>query len=394
MAKLICDYAAVESLLHQLISQVLELGGRISADAEIVCKGGNLSIECRTDVSPEAELVFVPETALIPMSRVSMSVQDDQLVIHAIEGELDSKRRSLLDLMVHLFNLTGKIRDFRASSPRLSLLGHGHILEHLLAGRHKREPQPAPGTPEFGAFVADLFFKSRVLGYSFSGDTEKTLALMPIIDSLNHHPMGTDFRKTKKEKGAAGLAVRASRPVAGSTECFAIYGFYDTLDSYLQYAYVDQNTRFLRSVPCELNVTGVGRVTVQARAAAKYDGPLAKEIRSLRIFMPRVTLLAPDHIQLSHLIIPWPERRFALRRVLAEIFKMLDPSRPGNALMAGIAQAERDLLAQNLAYYNELERMIDPSLPDSTATALRQLVSIQRARIQAYIDAINQPTGA
>lgn len=391
MASIICDNAAVKPLLQELVAQVLDLGGRVSDYAEIVCRNGNLSIECSADASPETELCFVPEAALIPMSLVSMSVLDDQLVIQAMDGELDPRRRSLLDLMVRIFNITGKIRDFREASPRLSFLGHRHILEHLLAGRQLRERKPAPGTLAFGTFVAVRFFKARVLGYRFSEMTEKTSVLMPILDSLNHHPAGAGYRPTNNQDGTRGLAVSVNRPVAGSKENFARYGFYDALDTYLQYTYVDENTRFLRSVPCEFDVAGVGRVTVQARPAAKYDGPLAKELQGLRIFMPRVTLLAPGHIQLSQLIVPWPERRFTLRRILVEIFKGLDPSRPGNSLVASVVQAEQNLLARNLAYYQELERMIDSSVPDSAASTLRELVAIQRARIKAYVEAINRP---
>ena len=215
---------------------------------------------------------------------------------------------------------------------------------------------------------------------------------MPVIDSLNHHPMGANFNPVR-EGGTKGLAVNMRRPLAGSTECFARYGLYDALDTYLHYAYVEPNAPFLRSVPCDLEVSGLGRITVRSAAGAKYDGPLAKEIQNLRIFMPRVTPEAPDQISVSHLIVPWPGRKFALRRVLTEIMKLFDPTQNDDLLIRRVGAAERDLLTQNIAYYQDLDRILEAGVLDTALTALHQLATIQHARIQAYIDAINTPDG-
>jgi hypothetical protein len=391
MASIICDNAAVEPLLRKLVDQIIELGGRISADAEIICQNGNLSIEYRVEGDAKTELIFLPEAALIPVSPVSFSLQGDEIIVQAIDGEMNAERRSLLDLMVRIYNLTGKIRNFRSASPRLSLALSPDVLQHLLAGRPAPKKQPEPDAPEYDAHVVGLFMKSRTLGYKFSGTSKKTPVLMPIIDAFNHHLMGAAFRSVR-DGDAEGLALGISRPMAGSSECFAMYGFYDALDTYRQYAYVDQNAPFLRSAPCELEIADIGRITVQSLAGAKYDGPLAKELQSLRIFMPRVALLAPGHVRISHLIIPGPKRKFALRRVLAEIIKALDPSRTDNSLTRSVAEAERYVLTRNMAFYRDLDRMLDSRPPDSTTSALRQLAVIQRARIQTYIDAINQPT--
>lgn len=390
MASIICDSAAVEPLLRKLVDLIIELGGRISADAVIICQNGNLSIEYRAEGDAKTELIFLPEAALVPVSPVSFSLQGDEIAVQAIDEEMDEKRRSLLDLMVQLYNLTGKIGDFRSASPRLCLTQSPDVLQHLLAGRPALNKQPKPDAPEFDAHVVELFIKSRTLGYKFGGTVKKTPVLMPIIDSFNHHPRGAAFRPVK-EGGAKGLAVGVSRPLDGSTECFAHYGLYDALDTYLQYAYVEPNTPFLRSVPCDLEVAGLGRITVQSVAGAKYDGALAEEIRDLRIFMPRVTPEAPDHLRVSHLIVPWPARKLALRRVLAEVIKLFDPAQDKDMLVRRVAAAERDLLMQNIAYYQDLGRILDAHAQNASITALRQLAAIQRARIQTYIDAINKP---
>jgi hypothetical protein len=274
MASFLCDNTAVESLLRKLTDQVVALGGRISADAEIICEKGNLSIEYRVEGDAKTELIFLPEAALIPVSPVSFSLQGDEIVVRTIDGEVDAERRSLLDLMVRIFNLTGKIRNFRSASPQLSLAQSPDVLLHPMAGRPKPKKQPEPDTPEFDAHVVDLFIKSRTLGYKFGGTGKKTPVLMPIIDSFNHHPISANFLPAGdgEEKG---LSVNVSRPLDGSTECFARYGLYDALDTYLHYAYVEPNTPFLRSAPCDLEVAGLGRITVRSAAGAKYDGPLA-----------------------------------------------------------------------------------------------------------------------
>lgn len=391
MASYICDNTAVESLLRGLADQIVALGGRLSADAEISCEDGNLSIRsCAADGAKD-ELIFVPEAALIPASQASLALQGDEIVVRSVDDEMDQNRRSLLQFMVELYNLTGKIRNFRATSPLLCLARSPEVLAHLLAGRNLPDKPPQSGAPEYDDQVVKLFIKSRTLGYRFGG-APKTPVLMPLIDSLNHHPTGASFRPVKEED-ETGLAVNVARPLDGSTECFARYGLYDALDTYLNYAYVEPNTPFLRSVPCELEIAGLGRITVRSSAGAKYDGPLAEEIRDLRIFMPRVTPEAPDHMRVSHLIVPWPARKLALRRVLAEVVKLFDPAQNKDMLVRRVAAAERDLLMQNIAYYQDLDRILKSSARNAELADPRQLVTTQRARIQAYIDAVNRPDG-
>lgn len=388
MASFACDNNAVESLLRKLANQVIALGGRLSADAEIGCEDGNLSIRSRTANGAKGELVAVPEAALIPVSQASFTLQGDDIVARPVDGEMDRNRRSLLQLMTEIYNLTGKIKSFRATSPRLCLAHSPEVLAHLLAGRHIPDKPPQPDEDDQ---VVRLFIKSRTLGYSFDG-APKTPVLMPLIDSLNHHHSGANFRPVK-EKGETGLAVNVSRPIAGSTECFARYGLYDAHDTYLNYAYVEPNTPFLLSVSCDLGVPDLGRITVRSASGVIYDGPLAKEIRDLRAFMPRVTPEAPDHIRVSHLIVPWPARKFALRRVLAEIIKLFDLAQNKDMLVRRVALAERDLLTQNIAYYRDLDRFLKLGAQNAALAAPRQLATIQHARIQAYIDTINTPNG-
>lgn len=392
MVTFACDDAAVETLIRELADRVVALGGQINADAEISCGNGNLSIRSQATGGGDEKLIFVPETALIIASQVSFGLLGNEIILRSVDGEMGQERRSLLDLMVEIYNLTGKIAEFRAASPFLAFAQNSRISTHLLAGRHVPFEAPEAGSPDFDDHVVKLFMKSRTLGYKFGGAREKTPVLMPVIDSLNHHPAGAQFQPVGNE-GEKGLSVNVGHPLDGSTECFALYGLYDPLDTCLFYAYVEPNTPFVRSVPCVLEAEGLGRITVEARAGAKYRGPLAKEIRDLRLFMPLVTAEAPGHVRLSHLIIPGPTRKFALRRVLGEVIKLLDPTQTNSVLMRRIVKAERDLLETNIAYYRDLDRILDSSSESPALAELRRLAPIQRANMQAYIDAINHPKG-
>jgi hypothetical protein len=217
-------------------------------------------------------LVVLPRELLLPVTGAEWADSTERLILRSPPPGITPLQRALLGLHVDLYNVIGKLPWTIDHHPRAVVPGHSPVLDALRDLR--------PGLYQKSDLPAEIFLHTRVFGLKSPSDpavatptkpAAKTQVLMPLIDTLNHHPQGAPYQLDE-----SGLRVRLAQP-SGTAECFAAYGGRrDVLDLALHYGYVDEATPFAFSAPASIEAPGLGRVAVGAsrtRPAHPLDPP-------------------------------------------------------------------------------------------------------------------------
>jgi hypothetical protein len=394
VARFTCDDHGIEKLLVRLARDVSALGGGIHPEVQISCEDGDLSIRADGALALKTPLISVPEPALLPVDEIGFVVRDDELGLASPQTHLSPARRRLLDTMLEIYRRTGKIGSHRATSPWLALAHEPTILERLVQGR-----ATAPAIRNFhrdflegryDELTTKSFIKTRTLGFRL-GAQRPTPVLMPIIDFVNHHPGAPGFRTGTDSTGIRRVAIQQANPIAASAECYVRYGNYDALDTYLVYGFVEQSAPFVRSVPLNFQLDGIGTIEVHSAIGsnkAAGSGKLPPHLQAVRQFMPAVQPVSETHLILSHLMIPAGPPEFALRRILQELLVGMRPNLDQVGLQNYVAKAESEIISRNIAFYEQLIRLDEPKSDTSTdrsaVSTVRQMAEIQLAKLQEY----------
>jgi hypothetical protein len=367
------DNAECGRLLGEILTLVLRQGGAVHPGAVWRVTNGHMSVTCDPGAAGcERPLVELPHELLVPVTGAEWADSTERLILRRPPPGITPLQRALLDLHVELYNATSKVPWTISHHPRAVVPGHPPLLDALRDLR--------PGLYPKSGMPADIFLHTRVFGLKSPSDpavptptkpAAKTQVLMPLIDTLNHHPQGAPFQLDQ-----TGLRVRLAQP-SGTAECFAAYGGRrDVLDLALHYGYVDQATPFAFSAPVSVEAPGLGRVAVGAsrtRPAHPLDPP--------RVSWDGETL------DISHLCChrQHPERlRTALRLPLLAVAR-----KRGLKGDAANYQVERALIAlaeANLSRLKELRQVARNCLDHGpVADLLLQAADLQGDIIRAVI---------
>jgi hypothetical protein len=267
------DNAECGRLLGEILTLFRKHGGAVHPCAVWRETNGHMSVTCDSGAAGyERPLVELPRELLVPVTGAEWADSKERLILRRPPPGITPLQRALLDLHVDLYNATGKVPWTISHHPRAVVPGHAPLLDALRDLR--------PGIYPKSDMPAEIFLHTRVFGPKSPPDpvlatpikpAAKTQVLMPLIDTLNHHPQGAPFQLDE-----TGLRVRLAQP-SGTAECFAAYGGRrDVLDLALHYGYVDEATPFAFSAPVNVEVPGLGWVAVGAnriRPAHPLDPP-------------------------------------------------------------------------------------------------------------------------
>ena len=89
-----------------------------------------------------------------------------------------------------------------------------------------------------------------------------------------------------------------------SSECYVVYGLYDTLDTFLSYGFPDINAPYVRSIPMEIQIACYGALNIRSLIGARNEHELPKQITDLRRYMPLPAKQPNGDLDISHLMIP------------------------------------------------------------------------------------------
>ncbi len=393
-----CDDKDVEQCLKKLEAQVISAGGWLSDDVIICSNDGNLSIETSLPAESQDKLISLPPKSLLPLEKVSLGLRDDDLYIISSDETIPPEQLALFATYVELCNLTHKISFHRANSPWVTLRDHPDTLKYITISRAdsrtvKEFSELSMSSEDADQLVIDTYIKTRTLNFKEGkGIAAKTYkVIMPLIDCLNHHPKAHGYFNVSEKGQEPSLSVVNSKPIANSDEVFVCYGIFDPLDTYITYGYVDKNSLFVRSIPLLIDLKDGFSIKVKSEVGLLYGGDMPPDIADLRSFMPILYSNEDKVLEVSHMIIPPPTSPFALRRVLAELIKEVNPSLSSDdeALEGQVRAAESQIISANTEFFEDLLRHIEEKLkskPDSYVfEMLKDMVNTQLGNLKKYL---------
>lgn len=394
MPKISSDSPETTATLRRLADQVRQAGGWINDRIVLDCIEGNLTVRLAPAAAVTDNLLALPPECLIPIEEVSLCLDGDELAIESHMPQLAPQRLALLETMLTLFNQTGKVTTHKATSPWSMSVSARELFRELLRGRSKQvyqELQNHIDDRDTEQLIIGSLLKTRVIGFTTRQDSERrTQMLMPVADLVNHHPLAPTYTNFVDQRGHSQLVIKAFYPDPQTRECFVRYGYYDALDLYLTYGYVDTQTFFVRSVPLEIDLEGHGTLKVHSLCAHPPRRNLPPQIADLDVYLPNFTI---DHgkkcAEASFLLIPQASAPYALRRVLSVILANLTPGVNQQHLKQLIEIAETRILDQNRSYYQRLLQQIESPAPTDTAPAaatglMASMANLQLSKLDNY----------
>lgn len=238
MVSIITDSSTIKDAVGKIIDLTRGAGAEFAPGLVLREENGNLRMETGPDDGPL--LVRMPEACLIPPADFRFGLEGDRLMAMAEQG-VTPLRAQLMQATLDLYNLTGKLAAHKRSVPWWLAAAHPEVLDHILRLRDNPTLRGYADVVRVGpddGFLVETFFLTRTLAIKKDGKTMRML--MPVIDFMNHHHQGAAFNTITDQRGFA-IGMLKAQPVAGSVECFARYGDYDALTTWLHYGFADEH---------------------------------------------------------------------------------------------------------------------------------------------------------
>lgn len=339
------DQETAATVLKEISTICHSLGAEWHPDlrAEILC--GNMRLVAPPGTT--GPLITLPTSLFIPIGGASWA--DNPKVLDLIEAPAGATtvQRDLLQLMVALYNSTGKLLWWCTQHP---------------AGLAERWPEMAtalaPLKPNHagqwkGRSAAEGFLATRSFGWQADKTMQRQKVLMPLIDLLNHHHLGASY--TIRD----GMMQIIDAQVGGS-ECFAHYGRRrDVLDLALHYGHVDLSTPYAHSAAIEIELEGLGQLQV-----GQQDNHRPRH----HLDPPRVTM-DDQGLRLSHLCcdLEHPERVRTMLKLALEGALRRRGHEPSIAALLG-GQGLRAIATENQRLLQRLAEVLEAQTHPGAAT--------------------------
>lgn len=395
MTPIISDDPNLEELFSRISRLVVENGGWIHPKVTIVSEGGELSVRSELARDSMEEIFRIPETCLPCLNDFEFGLDDDVLFIERRPAEISSIHGEILQLVIDIYNLSGKVASHRCVSPWFSLSGAPEVLEHLYGGRvGARKLGRLYGHYKAGDLknlLLGSLFCTRQLGFKASTKKVSEPVLIPVVDCLNHHWMGGGFKVGKRAgEGINELSVVNSKPIYGSDECFVCYSKCDRLDSYLLFNFIDNSAPLVRSIPLQIALPNASIMYVYSQNLPTYVGKLPVDVENVRQYIPEYFGRNQKGFAVSHLLIPGEKEPAALRRTLEFVIGTACSGLVGDPLKGYVSMVERYVVQENIKYYEELSRKTDAvslgTVAPDVIEGLRELARAQLCMLRAYKD--------
>lgn len=351
MVTISSDSTAVANAITRLLESLGKHGARFNDRLAIICRNGELSIRTKAIVPPEQVLIGLPAECLLPVDDFQLSLSGNVIRISDHNPAISPERREIMERVIEVFNLTGKVSRHRFSTLFSLRRVRPEVYALLCSGRIPQAEQP-PVRPTRNDPAIDDLLDTRTLVYRLDpASSRHTLVMMPVLDYCNHHPFAPPYCPAIDPAGRRMLTTRAFSPDPVTRECFARYGIYDSYDCFLHYGFIDQQTPFVISIPLEIAVPSLGTLTIHSRPAHTPHTQLPAEIADLWFYLPAFAVdKAGRSAEVSHLMIPQGNAPDALRRILAVILRQIEPALTGRSSTAIIETIEQQILSANVEF--------------------------------------------
>ncbi|MHA1544134.1 MAG: hypothetical protein ACTSU8_03265 [Alphaproteobacteria bacterium] len=353
MLRFECDNPELTKALARLGTDVSKAGAYFSENLVLKAMDGDFSFTSTVPGSEPELLMSIPEKAFIPYDGVEFKLNGNDLVIASGAEKLPSDVRERLETMVLIYNLTKKIEKYKESSPRVAFKDDPEMLERLTAARAgtriAENVLEILNAKDQEKIIISSFLKTRNFDF---GESKKKI--IPFIDFTNHNTLAMPFNRKKTEKGDFVMSLRNSKPITEDNQCFARYGKWDACDTYLMFGFSSDTSAFVRSIPMEIPIEGVGVLKVNSKIGGQFGGTLPPEMEDLQKLFPQLLSVTKEGIEVSTLRIPNPRRPVSLKRILASLITQMAPDLGLEELESHVTSTEFQVVYGTLQFYTSL----------------------------------------
>src|SRR5262245_14104529 len=114
MVSIQSDNADIERCLERILIETRRGGAAFADDLTLRCADRSLSIELPPG-SGARMLINLPEPMTVPTRSFRLALQGDDIAITDVDPDVTPARRALMESILALYNLTGKIAWYRQS---------------------------------------------------------------------------------------------------------------------------------------------------------------------------------------------------------------------------------------------------------------------------------------
>lgn len=393
MINISSDCPILKVTLENLVILLTSNGARLNPAIEIVGINKELSIRSTIDHNNHEEIIYIPSACIPSIADFSLSLENDCLAAAPIAGKNTSKlHMDIFNLMIDIYNLTGKIKTHRKTFPNISLINATNIFGHLVNGSQYEILNDRNVIND--DYIIKSFISTRQFFYT--ENHKARMVILPVIDYLNHHSKGIGYiRHKSKMLGNGGISTTNSKPIISSNECYTSYNNdNDALGLYMKYGYVDIYTPIARSIPFSLDFGETGKIIINRKVLPKISIGSDAQTQSLNYpkdlhyYFPEFRKTDDSTLEVSSLIIPSGAAPLSLRRILSILIRMLASSIDNEDLLRLMVQAESTILLKNIDYYDELESLIntesDVNISSESKEAIQLLIKSQKHHFSEY----------
>jgi len=351
MVKISAEDSEMEQLLTSLCDVAVEHGGYIHDELCIECVGGNLSVTAPKTIESGKPLITIPQDGILPLNEIEFRVNGDEVFIASMSEKVNLGQAKMAELMVAIYNATGKIAAQRLCSPDMLFFHDKDLLmrvtgEGFVARCAKREPDQ---------FVLGSFLQSRKLSMKLfsdeNPDPKPEPVLMPLIDFFNHHPKAQPFGRKD-----GNLVVYKTDLDSDDEECYVNYGRHDDHMSFTTYGYVETRSSHVLCRPMRVVVPNVGEIVIRKKPEARFNPQqLPGPLKGLGQFLSPIIFSGDrESLTFSALRIPSPAAPRAMRRILSFYVGNMSGRLKDDELERAVQDIEQRVIDFNHAYYADL----------------------------------------
>src|ERR1700756_5944949 len=136
MVLISADKAQGGSSRRRVVALSEKFGAEFSDDLTVKCVDGFLSVEAPPETAGKL-LARLPWNCLVPLPSFHLSIASDDIVISSHDEGLTGECVSIMEALLELYNLTGKLAYHRRTSPWLLLASFPQILEFIIPARYQ-----------------------------------------------------------------------------------------------------------------------------------------------------------------------------------------------------------------------------------------------------------------
>lgn len=381
----------IEKKLTQLALLLKERGAYFDPALVLSEDQGNFSVSAKAQPS-RRYWMKIPHNALIPFNEFALELQGDDIVFDSYEGNFKNVNHDIFEILLSLYNETGKIKAHKESSIWLQLEDKDKALvEHLVKARdyqnHVFIKQVWGDEDLFDEMVLLTFFMSRLVDCKLRQreGVEPVKCVAPFIEFLNHSAYGSGYDNLYNKRGGAHMGVRALPSFESGQEICTNYGYFDPLDLYLQYGFVYPDAPFVCSVPMVFDLGVIGKVVLKAQHVPVPIADIPEGYKDLGRYFPAMEI---NHtykmVTVSHLLIPGESAPLSLRRILRFIVTQLEPDITEEGCIAYIYDIESRLVETNLLYFSHARTLFPENGKGGALDSLEDVFEICSKKINEY----------